>query len=198
MPFDPDELANGMMKWLEHGRNPKPAPAEPKPSPPPAEMPGSGPSIEELQEQIKALQEQLKALEGDGGAQFIPQGPGRDAPELTPEERRKKDWEMFDKWRQESDGVPDYALPRRPGPVPMPIYPRNDSGYIPHPDDNDIIADIPSWGPYKNQEKPRWEKLPYIPPEAGGTPPKFENLPYKRPENPNDNPGIQLLKGLKK
>lgn len=160
MPFDPDELANGMMRWLENGRKPKPAPAEPnpydpnviyqnpEPSPPPAEMPGSGPSIEELQEQIKALQEQLKEIRGnadvpmaprDGtpGEPHYPLGPGRDAPELTPEERRKKDWEMFDKWRQGSDGVPDYVTPReKPRFENLPYY-------------------------YKQEEKPNWENLPY-------------------------------------
>ena len=207
MPFDPDELANGMMKWLEHGRKPKQAPADPnpydpdviyqnpEPSPPPAEMPGSGPNVAELQEQIKALQEQLKTLQGDGGAQLIPRGPGRDAPVLTPEERLEKDLDAFNRWRQGSGGEPRYAGPRRPGPVPMP----NPYGYrpdIPHHDDG--IADMPSWGPYKNapQEKPRWENLPYYYKQEEK--PNWENLPYKRPENPNDNPNIQLLKGLNK
>ena len=126
MPFDPDELANGMMKWLELGRKPKPAPKDakplpeheygfvnPDPSPPPAEMPGSGPSIQELQEQIKALQEQLKEMEGDGGAQFIPhlKVPG---PELTPDERLKRDWEMHRKWMEGGDGKPEYLGDRPP------------------------------------------------------------------------------------
>jgi len=47
-------------------------------------MPGSGLSVQELQEQIKALQEQLKAMEGDGGAQFVPH---LKDPELTPKEQ---------------------------------------------------------------------------------------------------------------
>lgn len=270
MPFDPDELANGMMRWLEmkNGRKPTPDPADakplpedeydiphpgaggygdydpgviyqnPEPSPPPAEMPGSGLSIEELQDQIKALQDQLKGLQGDGGAQFIPPGPGRDAPELTPDERRKKDWEMFDKWRQGGDGVPQYLRPRRqrpvpmpypsgdgsrrapmpkyPPPVPMPTYPRNGRPYIPHPDDDDIIADMPSWGPYKTaprggyeydilrpnpieqmmpDEKPNWRTLPYIIEENGRQEkPIFENLPYRYKEPMTESP-YELLNG---
>ncbi|MGI9447917.1 MAG: hypothetical protein ACR2NI_09730 [Pirellulales bacterium] len=247
-PFDPDELANGLIRWLEHGRKPKPEPKDakplpeseygfvkpgsslkPEPSPPPAEMPGSGPSIQELQEQIKALQEQLKAIEGDGGAQFVPHLRG---PELTPDEQRKRDWEMFDKWQQGSGGEPRFARPRKPDidpgfhfrprrpgagerigpddafrypqPVPMPTYPRNDRPYLPHPDDDDIEADMPSWGPYGQpgaeydkrygpQEKPIWETLPYRHKEPMEKP-HWENLPYRHKEPAGGQP-YELLNG---
>ena len=231
MPFDPDELADGMMRWIENGRKPKPAQDEPnpydpgviyqnpEPSPPPAEMPGSGPSIEELQEQIKALQEQLKEMEGDGGAQFIPhlKVPG---PELTPDERRERDWEMHRKWMEGGDGKPEYlddidpgfyVRPRRPDdafkypqPVPMPTYPRNDRPYRPQPDDEDITAQMPSWGPYKNapREQPRWGNLPYIREEDGRQEkPNFENLPYRYKEPMTESPYELLsspVKGLNK
>lgn len=195
MPFDPDELANGLLRFMQDGR-------EPPAGPPPAEMPGSGPSIQELQEQIKALQEQLKGLEGDAdvpmaprdrtpGEPHYPLGPGRDAPRLTPDEILKIQREEFEKWRKGGDGVPEYAFPRKPDIDPGfyipadPNAPDIDPGfyrgserpYIPHPDDDDIKADMPSWGPYGQpgaeydfkypnamgdgpQEKPIWETLP--------------------------------------
>lgn len=188
MPFDPDELANGLLRFMQDGRE---TPA----GPPPAEMPGSGLNIEELQEQIKALQDQLKALQGDGGAQFIPPGPGRDAPELTPEERRKRDWEMFDKWRQGGDGEPHYLLPGRPRERPYEYD-------FEHPDPLGDVAP---------REKPNWKNLPYIREEDGpqempnyralfpvetidGEPKQFENLPYRYKE-PMNKPSYELLNG---
>ena len=183
MPFDPDELANGMQRWLEQVRKPKPAPKDakplpepeygfvnPDPSPPPAEMPGSGPSIQELQEQIKALQEQLKEINGNADVPMAPRdrtpeephyplGPGRNAPKFTPDERRKIDWEMFEKWRQGSNGVPDYAYPRDdidPGfsipadPNAPDIDPYFSIPTDPNAPDIDpgFKADMTSWGPY--------------------------------------------------
>lgn len=180
MPFDPDELANGMMKWLEHGRKPKQAPADPKPSPPPAEMPGSGPSIEELQEQIKALQEQLKTINGNAdvpmaprGEPIHPLGPGRDAPRLTPHEIHKRDLEEFDKWRHQDGGQHGYIGRRDIDPgfyIPAdPDAPDIDPGHsfqpdpmdppkaFMYPNQNKHIGDMPSWGPYKNEPRGGYE-----------------------------------------
>lgn len=161
MPFDPDELANGLLRFMQDGRDP---PA----GPPPAEMPGSGPSIQELQEQIKALQEQLKGLEGDAdvpmaprdrtpGEPHYPLGPGRDAPRLTPDDYHKRDWEMFDKWRKGSGGEPHYAMPRKPDIDPDFYIPADPNApdidpdfYIPA---DPIDADIDP-GFYRGSDKP--------------------------------------------
>lgn len=133
MPFDPDELANGLLRFIQDGR-------EPPAGPPPAEMPGSGPSVAELQEQIQALQEQLKAINGNAdvpmaprGEPIYPLGPGRDAPILTPDEIRKRDLEEFDKWRRQEGGQHGYIGRRDIDPgfgiPPDPNAPDRDPGF---------------------------------------------------------------------
>ena len=122
MPFDPDELANGLLRFMQDGR-------EPPAGPPPAEMPGSGPSGAELQEQIKALQEQLKAINGNAdvpmaprGEPIHPLGPG-DVDRIGPDDAFQYPQPVPMPDPSQRIG-PDDAF-KYPQPVPMPTYPRN-------------------------------------------------------------------------
>jgi hypothetical protein len=230
MPFDPDELANGMMKWLEHGRKPTPPPVAAIPMPgypedpeymdpgviyqnprevPPAEMPGSGPSVAELQEQIRKLQEQLDGMGGDFEAtnpirrrpRPVEMDPGFGIPPDPNAPDRDPGFSFGPGYMDPPNGGYEYDIVR-----PRPDYMDPPKAFM-YPNKHKHIGDLTP------REMPNWRTLPDITEEGGpqempnyravfpvetidGEPKQFEKPVYKYTEPMDAKPYTFLNEAL--